>query len=450
MSKTKNLDLTNGPILKTLAELALPIMASSFLGTAYSLTDMAWVGMLGSKAVAGVGVGGMYLWLSQGLATLPRMGGQVNAAQCCGSGDYEQARDYADASLHLTILLGFLFSAVCILFIRPLIAFFNLNDVQTYAAAKSYMLVTCGLILFSFLNFTLTGLSTAQGDSKVPFKANLVGLVMNMILDPLLILGVGPFPRMEAIGAAVATVSSQLLVLIVMIIGIRRSSLTTNILKEVRLFVLLPKHYYKSIFHIGFPAAIQSSLYCMISMVLTRMISSFGPGAIATHRVGGQIESVSWNTADGFAAAINAFVAQNFGAKKPERIRKGYNVSFKLLAAWGLLITAAFIFFPQPIARMFFHEEEVLQIAVGYLIIVGFSELFLVIEIMTIGALSGLGRTRLCSVISIILTGARIPLALLLTHMGLGLDSIWWAMTLTSVAKGIVFYFVFRHISRRL
>ena len=78
MSKTKTLDLTCGPIFKTLSELALPIMASSFLGTAYSITDMAWIGMLGSKAVAGIGVGSMFVWLSQGVVALARMGGQVN------------------------------------------------------------------------------------------------------------------------------------------------------------------------------------------------------------------------------------------------------------------------------------------------------------------------------------------------------------------------------------
>ena len=77
MKRSKSIDLTSGPILKTLSELALPIMASSLLGTAYNITDMAWIGLLGSKAVAGVGVGGMYVWLSQGLVALPRMGGQV-------------------------------------------------------------------------------------------------------------------------------------------------------------------------------------------------------------------------------------------------------------------------------------------------------------------------------------------------------------------------------------
>ena len=79
-------NLTKGPILKTLTKLALPIMASSFLGTLYNITDMAWIGLLGSKAVAGVGVGGMFTWLSQGLASMARMGGQVKVAQSLGTG----------------------------------------------------------------------------------------------------------------------------------------------------------------------------------------------------------------------------------------------------------------------------------------------------------------------------------------------------------------------------
>ena len=316
MSKSKTVDLTSGPILKTLAELALPIMISSMLGTAYSIMDMAWIGLLGAKAVAGVGVGGMYVWLSQGLASLSRMGGQVNTAQACGRKDYDQARSYAAGSLQLTALSGILFAAVCVIFIQPLLGFFNLTDAETYTAARSYTLITCGLILFSYLNLTLTGLSTAQGDSRTPLLANFIGLAGNMILDPLLILGIGPFPRLEVAGAAIATVSSQILVFVVMVLRIRHSRLEPNVLQHLNLLSIFPKEYYKHIFRIGFPTAIQGSIYCFISMVLTRMVSGYGAAAIATQRVGGQIESVSWNTADGFASALNAFIAQNYGARK--------------------------------------------------------------------------------------------------------------------------------------
>ena len=115
MSKAKTVDLTSGPILKNLAELALPIMVSSMLGTAYSIMDMAWIGLLGAKAVAGVGVGGMYVWLSQGLASLSRMGGQVNTAQACGRKDYDHVPmlPVLCSSLHcpaFCLLLSVLFS----------------------------------------------------------------------------------------------------------------------------------------------------------------------------------------------------------------------------------------------------------------------------------------------------------------------------------------------------
>ena len=450
MSKKHQIDLTNGPILKTLAELALPIMASAFLGTAYNITDMAWIGILGSKAVAGVGMGGMYVWLSQGLCSLARMGGQVNVAQSCGRNDTKAAADYASASIQLTCIFAFVFSAVCLLFTGPLLDFFHLEDAQTYSHAVKYMKITCGLIIFSYMNYTLTGLYTAQGDSKTPFIANLIGLVMNMILDPLLILGTGFFPRLEVMGAAIATVSAQLIVMLVMIAGIFWGKNNENILKEIHLFSVSHKKIYHSICRIGVPTALQGTLYCMISMFLTRMVSAFGPGAVATQRVGGQIESISWNTADGFAAALNSFTAQNYGAGKNDRIRQGYKVSLRIMVTWGLIVTAAFVLFPGQISSLFFHEPEVLEIAVGYMIIIGIGEAFMCVEMLTIGALSGLGQTKICSIISILLTGARIPLALVLTKTALGLTGIWWALTLSSMAKGIVFYFAFHRISQKL
>ena len=94
-------NLTKGPILRTLTKLAIPIMASSFLGTLYNITDMAWIGLLGSKAVAGVGVGGMFTWFSQGLAAMARMGGQVQVAQCIGRGEKEKAHGFAQAAVQL-------------------------------------------------------------------------------------------------------------------------------------------------------------------------------------------------------------------------------------------------------------------------------------------------------------------------------------------------------------
>lgn len=440
-------NLTEGPILKTLTKLAIPIMASAFLGTMYNITDMAWIGLLGSKAVAGVGVGGMFTWLSQGLASMARMGGQVQVAQCIGRGDKEKAHGYAQAAVQLSAIMGILFAIVSLLFTRQMVGFFQLEDVEAQEAALAYTRIACGLIVFSFLTVTLTGIFTAQGDSKTPFFANLAGLAVNMVLDPVLILGVGPFPKLGVAGAAIATVTAQFIVMAALILGIMKQK-KDNALKGIRLFSKIPGEYVSGICSLGIPTAVQGMVYCVISMVLTRMVSGFGADAVATQRVGGQIESISWNTADGFAAALNAFIAQNYGAKKMDRVRKGYKAAIGTVSVWGILISAVFVLAPGSIAKIFFHEPEAIATAVGYLVIIGFCEAFMCAELTTVGALSGLGKTRLCSVLSITFTSARIPLAVILSSV-MGLSGIWWALSSTSIAKGIIFVAVFLWITRK-
>ena len=440
-------NLTQGPILRTLTKLAIPIMASSFLGTLYNITDMAWIGLLGSKAVAGVGVGGMFTWLSQGLAAMARMGGQVQVAQCIGRGERDRAHGFAQAAVQLATLMGMAYAVISLVFTRQMVAFFRLTDPEAQTAALSYTKIACGLIVFSFLTLTMTGVYTAQGDSKTPFLANLIGLVTNMILDPVLILGPGPFPKLGVVGAAIATVTAQAIVMTMMILGVIIQK-KENVLKGIHLTAKIPREYLSGLCRIGIPTAIQGMAYCTISMVLTRMVSAYGAEAVATQRVGGQIESISWNTADGFAAALNAFIAQNYGAGKMDRVRKGYRASLWTVGIWGLLISFVFICFPQTIADIFFHEPKAVATAVGYLVIIGFSEAFMCVELTTVGALSGLGRTRLCSIISIAFTSARIPLAIILGGL-IGLSGIWWALSVTSIVKGIIFTCTFLWITRK-
>ena len=451
-----HLVLTEGPILKTLMKLAAPIMATAFLSTAYNLTDAFWVGTIGAAAVTGVGTGGMYLWLSGGIITLARTGGQVYTAQSIGAGDRARARGDAHAAVRLALILGIVYGCLCFFAADPLLSFFRLNDAQTYRYAREYLRITGGLVVLSFLSQVLTGLFTAQGDSRTPFICNVLGLAVNMVLDPLLIAGYGPFPRMEAVGAALATVIAQAVVLTVMVVMLYRDKSGENVLRKPpqgednaneRQIPKLP--YTKNILRLSLPHAIQSMCYCGFSMVLARMIAPFGDGAIGVQRIGGQIEAISWNVADGFAASLNAFTAQNVGAGKTERYRKGYDYSAALLFGWGTLVALAFYFFAQGIAELFFHEEAVTLIMVSYLTIISICEPFMCVEILTVGALAALEKTRLSSIISISLTGARIPIAFLLTRMGVGIPSFWWALTVTSVLKGIVFFFTYRIVTKK-
>lgn len=442
MNNTKG-TLTDGPILKVLMKLAVPIMVSAFLSTAYSITDMIWVGKLGAEIVAGVGVGGMYIWLSCGLSTLTKIGGQVYVGQELGAGKIESAKKYASAAVWLTILFGALFGIISLTCTGALVSFFGLDDSMAIESAIRYIRIACGLVVFQYLGVVLTGLYTALGDSETPLKANFLGLAINMILDPVLIFGIGPFPRLEGAGAAVATVIAQLIVVLTLIVFIKRDKREQNILLGLELVKIPEKKYLVEIMKMGGPVALQSTIYCGMSMILSRMITAFGDAALAVQQVGGQIESISWNTAEGFGSAMNAFAAQNYGAGEIKRIKKGYRISAIFVFLWGSLVGLAFIFFPEQISNLFFYETEAILLAVSYFIVIGFSEPFMCLELMAEGAIAGLGKTKISSTISIILTAMRIPLAMLLSKQ-LGLDGIWFALTISSVCKGIAMHIAFK------
>lgn len=443
----KNIDLLNGNILTSLTELALPIMATSLVQTAYNLTDMAWIGMVGSDAVAAVGAAAMYTWLSSGVATLARMGGQVKSAHAYGEGNRREAVQYGKGALQLALVLAAAYGIITNLFAGPLIGFFHLNSSLVVEDAIVYLRIACGLILFAFIGQTLTGLYTASGNSRTPFVANCIGMGANIVLDPLLIFGLGPIHGMGVAGAAVATVAAQFIVSLVLVISMRKDPVLAA---QMRIWIPTPFSNIKTMVRIGFPAAIQSMLYCGISMVLTRFVTAWGDTAVAVQRVGGQIESISWMTADGFGTAINAFVGQNYGAGNLKRVKKGYMTASVIMFIWGIFTTCLLIFGAAPIFSLFIHEPEVIPAGADYLRIIGFSEMFMCVELMTVGALSGMGKTMEASVITIILTTARIPLAVILGGTALGLNGIWWALTISSVVKGIVFFVYYLHIMKKM
>lgn len=436
----KHVDLLKGPVLSSLTKLAIPIMATSLIQMAYNLTDMIWIGRIGSDAVAAVGAAGMYMWLSNGLAALAKMGGQVNAGYALGSNRRQEASIYASNALQLTIFLGLVYGLVCALFNAPLIDFFKLNSPHVIRDARIYLIITCGFVIFSFLNQTFTGLFTAIGNSKAAFLATTTGLLVNIILDPVLIFGIGPFPRLDVAGAAIATVLAQAIVTLMFILFALRDSV---IFQDIHILQKPGAEYIRSIIRIGLPTSIQNMLFTGISMILARFVAGYGDAAVAVQKVGSQIESISWMTADGFAAAVNSFIAQNHGAGNKARIRKGYRCAMGIVLIWGVICTLLLILCPVPIFRIFITEPEILPMGIDYLMILGVSQLFMSVEITTAGAFSGYGRTIPPSVNSIVFTALRIPLALILIRTALGLNGIWWSITISSILKGVVIFTLF-------
>ena len=432
----KYLNLLEGPILPSLGFLALPIMATSLIQMAYNLTDMIWIGRLGSDAVASVGAAGMYMWLSNGLATLAKMGGQIKVAHSLGSGENKKASNYAQSALQLGIFFAIIFSVLSILFSTPMIDFFKLNSPKVINDAKIYLIITCGLSIFSFMNQIFTGIFTSMGNSKIAFISTSVGLFLNIILDPLLIFGFGFFPAMGVAGAGIATVIAQAVVMILFVYAAKKDTLIFSNIN------ILSKPYMKetkTIFKIGLPAAVQSMIFSCISMVVARIIAGWGDAAVAVQKVGAQIESISWMTAEGYAAALNSFVAQNYGANNPNRIKKGFKLSILVMLIWGTITTIILVFFPDVVFKIFITEKDVIPLGVDYLTILGVSQIFMCIEYTSSGAFNGLGKTLGPAIVCIIFTAIRIPTAIIFSNIW-GLNGVWIAITVSSIIRGSLIF----------
>jgi putative MATE family efflux protein len=442
LMREKN-SLTEGKIIKSLVTLALPIMGTSFVQTAYNLTDMLWLGRVGSAAVAAAGTAGFFSWLAQAFIFIPKVGAEVGVSQAIGRKDINDARSYVRHTLQINLVLSVLYAAILIIFRNPLIGFFNLGDAYIVEKAKNYLVIVSLGLPFFFMNPVISGIFNGYGNSKMPFKINAIGLVINMILDPLMIFGFGPIPAMGIEGAAIATITAQFAVCLIFLIYIRKEKVLFH---GWRLFDTPDLKKLKKITRLGLPVAFQSGLFTLISMIIARIISDWGPIAIAVQKVGSQIEALSWMTAGGFSTAISAFVGQNYGAKKWDRIRKGYLAGITTVGIIGLLVTILFVVAPEPIFSAFIPNDKIaIKYGISYLQILGVSQVFMCIEIATGGAFNGLGRTVPPSIISIVFNALRIPMALALSAIPiLGLNGIWWSISISSILKGffIVGWFI--------
>lgn len=432
---TKTNDLTQGSIFRSLWIMAVPLISASFIQMAYSMTDMLWLGHLGSDAVAAAGAAGFFTWLCNALSFMTKIGAEITVSQSIGAKDYKRAASYASHAITLSSILGLVYACFIVIAAPALIGLFHF-ETTIAEQAINYMRIVAPGLFFQFNNNTFSGLYNGQGDSRTPFRTSAVGLIVNILLDPLLIYGIGPFPHLGTAGAAIATALAQL---VVFSIFYRRIFSEQFPLGRMRLLNPLKKECAQRIIRLGLPVSMQNALFSMFSLTLATLAARWGAVGVAAQSIGAQIEAISWMTAAGFSTALAAFTGQNYGAGNYERIRKGYRLTLGIAGSIGLFAGIIFYAFNKEIFSLFVEEPEAIAAGGNYLKILALSQLFMVTESVTAGAFNGTGHTTPPALTSIFFTGARIPMAFFLTTFpALGLTGIWWSITISSVFKGTV------------
>lgn len=436
-------DLTRGSIFRQLLTLALPLMAISFIQMTYNLVDILWIGRLGSRSIAAVGSIGMLMWMMNSVALISKVGAEISIGQSIGARRLDHASRYASHTTTLALLLGLSSGILFLLFPHPYVSFYRLEHSIAQDAAGYLRVVAPGIpLMFLILNFS--GIYIGSGRSDIPFYFNASGLLFNIVLDPLLIFGIGPFPTMGLQGAALATVLSQGVVLLLFVWHLRRRD---GLLGHFPFLIRLRRRYTLNILKLGLPVAAMNVYFAFINMNLARTASLYGGHlGITSQTTGGQIEGITWNTSNGFATALGSFVAQNFAAEKMQRARHAFRYTVIMMGALGSLVSLAFVLRGEWIFSLFVPEKEAYMAGGKYLLILGFSQLFMMLEITTQGMFNGLGRTSPPAIISMVFNTLRIPLALFLGAR-IGVTGVWWAISITSFCKGgilLTWYLVLR------
>ncbi|HMJ59738.1 MAG TPA: MATE family efflux transporter [Gemmatimonadales bacterium] len=420
--------LTVGPLRPVVLKLAAPAVAMMACNFSFNLIDTIWVGrLIGPAALAAVSTAGFYVWVALNLGEMVEIGLTAVASRRHGEGDPERAARAAAAAVFFALLAGTVVSVVGVAVMDGLLRLMGvLAEVAHFGHTYLGTWLLGGPLVFGF--FAVEATFRAAGDTRTPFLMLAGSVIVSIILDPLLIAGVGPFPKLGVEGAAVASVMVRGGgFLLGLVIALRRG-LIRIAAPDWR---ALP-----TIVRIGAPLSLAGVLLSVIYMILTRFTSQFGTPALAALGIGHKMEGLGFIAISGFSLAASALVGQNLGAGQEDRAREAVRLTVKYCLMVTVPTAVAFLLVPTFFVHLFTSDPAVISDGVLYLRVVAFAQIGQSFELILEGALAGAGYTFWPQIVSISLTTMRIPLAAWWSALG-GLLGIWLALSVTAIARGV-------------
>jgi len=420
--------LVTDSIRATIIRVALPAVAASLLMTLFSSVDAFWVGTrIGASGLAAVSTSLFWIWMIISLAEMVGVGLTAVAARRHGEGRKEEASRLAGDSLIFSLVLGVVVGAIGLIWLDDLFRVMHTPpDVtalgRTYLS--TYLLGTP--LIYGF--FAIDATFRASGDTRTPFVLLLSSVGITLFLDPVLMLGIGPFPRLGIEGAAIATIGTRgVAFLLGTIIAARRGLLHVGRIRFESV---------RAVARVGMPTAFTGVAFSVIYVVLTRTTTRFGTPALAALGIGHRVESWLFMIGVGFGAATAAIVGQNLGAHRPDRAERAGWLATGFCTLLGVVAFGLELGIPAQFASLFTSDPAVIAEAVRYLRIASVSQLAVCAEVVLEGALGGAGETVPPMIASTGLTASRVPLAGLAADRW-GASGIWWVISLTAIGRGL-------------
>jgi len=458
----EELDLTEGGIAKPLLYLSLPIVLTNLMQTAYNLADTFWLGQYSTNALAAISFAFPMVFLLISLGMGLSVAGSVLVAQHTGAEEKDKAEYAASQTVTFAFLASAILGVIGYPFVRQFLSFLGASP-EVLPGATSYMQVVALGLPFMFGFFVFISLMRGAGDTITPMLVMFGTVVINIVLDPFLIngwtlvsnapvVGTIAFPELGIQGAAIATVFSRSLAMLVglyiMISGRRGIQINIEDMKP-------DLRYWRKILHIGLPASVEGTGRALSINALLIVVGLFSKEVVAAFGIGTRVFSVIFLPAIAVARGVETMTGQNVGAGKYDRAQKANYVAAKGL--FGVLGVAgvAIFFVPTPIISVFTNDPAVLDIGAEFLRYVALSFGFIGIQRAFTGGFRGAGKTLIAAAISVItLAVIRLPIAYVASQGVLPTDlwffgqsdprGIWIAFFVSNVAGAVIAWLWFR------
>jgi putative MATE family efflux protein len=434
MKTDSRINLTEGPIFKTLIRLALPVTIAMVMFTVYLMVDLYFVGRLGPDAVAAVSISGNAFFIHLGFSTILGTGGMALIAQAFGRKDYDYAATVFKQSILLALIVGIIEAATGLMIAPVYIKYFG-GSGKSLEWGIQYFQIFVISFLFMILLFTVGNCYRGMGNTKTPMIIMLQANLMNIVLDPILIFGWLGLPALGVRGAALASIISQLYALAIYgyLIFIKGAHIDLKGKWQLRFSIIR-----KSLF-IGIPSGLNHFLLAANLLITFRVISDYGTAALASIGIGFRILQAIYIPVIAVASAMAAIVGQNFGAKKYNRIPGTFARAWLISILFMLLCTAICQAFPEYLIGIFSNDPAVRQFGVVYLKIFSLGFVMVGTIMVTSAVFQGLGKTYPS------LVGAALDNVLfaglvftLPVYFSWGIQSIWWIKLTTAVLEMVV------------
>ena len=441
MSKTNNREiLLNGSMVKAILILTIPVVINSFLQTMYNLTDTYWLGKLGTEELAAINLVTPMQNIVLNFGSGITVAGSVLISQYLGAKKDDDARSMANQIFACALIFSLVCASVCALATPAIVTWLGAEG-ETWSCGKTYLQLVILDMPFLYTVNMYSAINQAQGDTVRPMFLNLGGIILNMILDPLLMVVF----HMGVAGAALATVGAKAVPAVIAFILLHNKEKDVYLeLKKLK----FEKEKLKNILVVGLPTAIGGSTMQFGFLLMSRNVLKYGTQAMAAYGIGNKINGLITLPSNGIGSAVATIVGQNVGAEQYERAEHGYHLS--MIISVVFLFVGGMILSRMPIStavvKIFSDDTEVIGMAADFLSIMAFWCFANGVYNSSMGLFQGSGHTE----VTMIIDAARLwvfrfaTLFVCEAWLYMEVRSVWYSVVVSNGLSAILLFIIYK------